>query len=170
MGNVGEQTLIGFISVDNNAQRLCNLCANLPEERLNGKIPALRLTTLLCWTALMWPYIFLAECHCIDSIMLVIFFFSSLLSFYWNNNNSFSYTFLWVYAVKCTCSHSMIQAVLRRLGKVFQFSLKWNFEWLLTNNKTHFLENLGLFFIFLQTLEVFWSSEPGTALAVREKL
>lgn len=31
VGNTSEQTLIAFISVDNNAQRLCNLCANLPE-------------------------------------------------------------------------------------------------------------------------------------------
>lgn len=123
--------------------------------------------------ASMWPYIFLAECHCLDSVMLLKIVFSSLLSSYWNNNNSFSYTFLWVYtisAIKCTCSHCVIQPVLRRLEKVFQFSLKWNFEWLLSNNKTHFLENLGLFSIYLQALEVFWSNEPGIPLSVREKL
>lgn len=50
---MSEQTLVGLISVDNNAQRLCNLCANLPEERLNSKIPALRPAALICWTASM---------------------------------------------------------------------------------------------------------------------
>lgn len=91
VGSMGEQTLIGFISVDNNAQRLCNLCANLPEERLNSKIPALRPAKFLCWTASLSPHIFLAACHCVDFIML---FFSPVYFLFLKQQFIFSYTFL----------------------------------------------------------------------------
>lgn len=76
--------------------------------------------------------------------------FSSFSS-YWNKL-SFSYTFLWAYgisAIKSTCSHFVVHLVLSRLGKIFEFSLKWKCEWLLSNKKTHFLVTLEHFFIFL---------------------
>jgi len=173
VGNTGEQTLTGLISVDNNAQRLRNLCANLPKERLNGKIPTLRPAALLCGTASVWPHIFLAECQRVDSIMLLKIGFTAFF-FYMKHNNSFPYASLWVYpisTIKCTCSHCMIQPVLRSLGKVFQFSLKWNFEWLLSKKKIDFLETIWDYFLysFLQILEVLQSNEPGIALSVREK-
>lgn len=166
MGSTAEQTLIGFISVDNNAQRLCNLRADLPEERLNGKIPALKPASLFCSTPSVWTPKFLAECHCVHSIMSLKMWGFQLFSSYWNKI-SFSDTFLWssgISAIKSTCSHCMVHLVLRRLGKRFEFSPKWNFEWLLSNKKTHFLVTLEHFlYSFIQTLKVCWSNEPDIA-------
>lgn len=146
---MAEPTLIGFISVDNNAQRLCNLRAHLPEERLNGKIPALKSASLLCSTPSVWTPNFWAECHCVHSITLLKMWVLQLIFFLLKWNNSFSYTFLWVYgisAIKSTCSHCMVHLVLRRVEKKFEFSPKWNFEWLLSNKKTDFSVTLGHFF------------------------
>lgn len=126
MGSTTEPTLIDFISVDNNAQRLCNLHADLPEERLNGKIPALKSASLLCSTPSVWTPNFWAECHCVHSITLLKMWVFQLIFFLLKWNNSFSYTFLWVYgisAIKSTCSHCMVHLVLRRVEKNLNFHL-----------------------------------------------
>lgn len=69
-------------------------------------------------------------------------------------NKGFFNTFLWAYgisAIKSTCSHFVVHLLLSRLGKQFEFSLKWNCEWLLSNKETHFLVTLEHFFIFLDS-------------------
>lgn len=152
MGSTAEQTLIGFISVDNNAHRLCNLCADLPEERLNGKIPALKPAGLLCSAPSVWTPNFLVECLC--TLYYVVRFqliFPSL-------KQSLSYTFLWAYgisAIKSTCSHFVVHLVRKNIWIFTEVKLSGFYQ---TRRHTFlWLQNMFSYFL-IQTLEVCWSN------------
>lgn len=134
MGSTAEQTLIGFISVDNNAHRLCNLCADLPEERLNGKIPALKPAGLLCSTPSVWTPNFLVECHCVHSIMLCVF--SSFFP-HWNK-----VCLIHSYELMVFLPLKALAATLWFiwLGKIFEFSLKWNWVAFIKQEDTLFCD------------------------------